>query len=300
MQIAQGGITMWSKSKKEPYLLTSPAILVLLLVVGFPLVYGIYLSFTNMNVYSFRNPKVIGLENYIKIFGDPVFYSTFFRTVIWTVVNVFFHVFGGLCLAMLLNRKFPLKNFYRVMLMVPWAVPQYIAVITWKNMFRGTYGTISILQSHAGLNIEWLIDPAYTFLACMITNIWLGIPFMMMVILGGLQSIPNELYEASEIDGASGFQAFKNITLPLLKSTVVPATIIGGIWTFNMVNVIFIFTDNSGQEETQILVSRVYKDAFNFFAYGRAAAWSVIIFLILAVFSVGFIKMMMKEKEAYE
>jgi arabinogalactan oligomer/maltooligosaccharide transport system permease protein len=290
-----------NRSKATPYLLIIPAILILIAIVGYPLYYGIRLSFTNMNLYHFKNPQFIGLNNYKDILADPLLYSTALRTIVWTVINVFFHVLGGLTLALLLNRRFPLKNFYRVLLMIPWAMPQYIATVTWKNMFRGQYGTIDILLNAIGIhNISWLQDPQYTFIAAIITNIWLGIPFMMTVILGGLQSIPNEMYEAAEIDGVGAWSRLKNITLPLLKPVLVPAVTLGTIWTFNMVNIIFIFTDNAGQEATQILVTKVYRDAFTYYAYGRAASFSVIIFLMLALFSIFFIKTMKGSEGVYE
>lgn len=292
---------MQGRKKASPLLLVLPAILVLLVIVAYPLIYGISLSFTNMNLYTFRNPQPIGFQNFIDILSSVDLYTTALRTILWTVVNVFFHVLGGLFLALLLNRKLPMKNFYRVLLMIPWAMPQYIATITWKNMFRGQYGTIDIILNMMGIHgIQWLTNPNYTFLACIITNIWLGIPFMMTVILGGLQSIPKEMYEAAEIDGVRAWRKLKDITLPLLKPVLVPAITLGTIWTFNMVNIIFIFTENAGQNETQILVSRVYRDAFTYFSYGKAAAFSVVIFLMLALFSIIFIRVMKGGEGVYE
>lgn len=292
---------MNGRNKSSSYFLIFPAIIVLIIIVGYPLFYGIRLSFTNMNLYTFRNPKFIGFDNYKEILTNPILYTTLLRTILWTVVNVFFHVVGGVFLALLLNRKLPLKNFYRILLMIPWAMPQYIATVTWKNMFRGQYGTIDIILNNLGIhNIAWLTDPKYTFMAAIITNIWLGIPFMMTVALGGLQSIPNEMYEAAEIDGVKPWAKFKDITLPLLKPVLTPAVTLGTIWTFNMVNIIFIFTENAGQEETQILVTRVYRDAFTYFAYGKAAAFSVVIFLILAVFSIFFVKVMRGSEGVYD
>ncbi|MGL5624509.1 carbohydrate ABC transporter permease, partial [Cetobacterium sp.] len=139
-------------------------------------------------------------------------------------------------------------------------------------------------------NLPWLSDPKLTFYAAIITNIWLGFPFMMMITLGGLQSIPAELYEAADIDGAGAWNKFKDITLPLLKPTLTPAIILGTIWTFNMLNIIIILAGGYGNKETQILVTDVYRLAFNFYRYGFAAAYSVLIFLFLLVFSVIYVK----------
>lgn len=272
-----------------------PALLIVTLIVFYPFCYEIWVSFKNVtlnNIVSGHYPSK-GLKNYTQILTDSSFYSTLLRTIIWTVVNVFFHVTIGLFLATLLNRKLPGKSIIRVLLILPWAVPQYIAALTWKGMFNLEYGAINIMITHLlgkGAAIPWLSDPNWTFIASIITNIWLGFPFMMMISLGGLTSIPAELYEAAEVDGAKAWQKFKSITLPLLKPVLTPAIVLGMVWTFNQINVIYIMTSGVNTEGSQILVTLVYKKAFEFFRYGYAAAFSVIIFLILLSFSSLFIK----------
>ena len=181
----------------------------------------------------------------------------------------------------------------RVLLILPWAIPQYIVALTWKGMFNYEYGVINLLLKHSfgsDAMITWLSNPNIAFIACIITNVWLGIPFMMMISLGGLQSIPKELYEAAEVDGVNEWKKFKSITLPLLKPVLIPAVILGTLWTFNMINIIYIITSGAALEESQILVTLVYKQAFEYFRYGYAAALSVIIFFILLVFSGVFTK----------
>lgn len=284
-----------AQSKWTPLWFILPAALVLLLVVLYPLAYEIYMSFKNITLLNIRSKAypTVGFDNYKQIFADRLFYTTLIRTVIWTVVNVSFHVAFGVFLAVLLNRKLPGKNLIRVMLILPWAIPQYIAVLTWKGMFNTQYGAINIILVKlfgSGAAIPWLTDPSWSFIASIITNIWMGIPFMMMITLGGLQSIPQEVYEAAEMDGASAWQQFKNITVPLLKPVLTPAIILGAVWTFNMVNVIYIITSGSASENAQILVTLVYKKAFEYYRYGYAAAFSVIIFVILLSFSSLFIK----------
>ena len=284
-----------------PYLLVAPSILVLVFMIGYPLLFGINLSFTNMNLYYFLNPKYIGFKNYVDVLSDPELYTTTLRTIVWTVINVSVTVMIGVCLAILLNRKLPMKNFLRVLLMLPWAVPQYIAVLTWRNMFQAQYGTIDILLNKIGItDIAWLSDPFWTFTACIITNIWLGIPFMMVISLGAMQSIPAELYEVAAIDGIKSWAKHRHITLPLIKPVMTPAIVLSTVWTFNMVNVIFMMTGRTGDNETQILVSRVYKDAFTYFNYSKAATFSVIIFVILAVFASFYIKVMRSGEGVYD
>lgn len=282
-------------SKFTPLLFLLPAIIVMVLVVAYPLVYEFIISFKNVTILNLKSQKYpwVGIGNYKLILTDALFYSTLFRTIIWTAVNVVFHVSLGLFLAVLLNRKLPGKALIRVLLILPWAIPQYIAALTWKGMFNVEYGAVNIILTKifgAGAAIPWLSDPKWSFVACIITNIWLGVPFMMMISLGGLQSIPQELYEAADMDGAKGIQKFRHITLPLLKPVLTPAIVLGTVWTFNQINVIYIVTSGAASDEAQILVTMVYKKAFEYFRYGYSAALSVVIFLILLCFSSFFIK----------
>lgn len=274
-----------------PYAYIIPAIAVMLCIVFYPLIYGFWLSTTNMSLKTFKNPDFIALKNYAKLLQDTEFLRTFGRTIIWTFVNVFFHVTIGLSLALLLNRKLPGKALIRLLLIIPWAVPQYISALTWRGMLNKQYGVINILLRRVGLEpVAWLTNPDMVFVGAILTNIWLGFSFMMMISLGGLQSIPTELFEAADIDGASSLQKFKNITLPLLKPVLTPSIILGTVWTFNMVNVIFIIAGGYGNAKTQILVTAVYRTAFSFYRYGYGAAYSVVIFLILVLFGLIYMK----------
>jgi len=169
-------------------------------------------------------------------------------------------------------------------------------------MYNYEYGAINlILTQYLNLPaVEWLRSPTEAFIAVIITNIWLGFPFMMVIALGGLQSISNEFYEAADIDGASAWQKFKNITVPLLKPVMIPAVTLGIIWTFNNINVIWLVT-NGGEpaDQTHILVSYVYRAAFGLYRYGYAAALSMVIFFILLIFSLTFMKRSQATKSAY-
>lgn len=278
-------------SRWTPYWYILPAFAVMAVMVFYPLGYGFYLSLTDMSLSTFKNPNFIGFANYAKLLQEATFLRTLGRTIVWTAVNVFFHVSIGLFLAVLLNRKLPGKGLIRVLLIIPWAVPQYIVALTWRGMLNNQFGAINIILQKIGLSaMPWLTDPTWTFIGAILTNIWLGFPFMMMISLGGLQSIDKEFYEAAEIDGASGIQQFRNITLPLLKPVLAPAIVLGTVWTFNMLNVILIIAGGFGNEKTQILVTEVYRLAFNFYRYGYAAAYSVVIFLILLVFGMTFMR----------
>jgi len=199
----------------------------------------------------------------------------------------------GVTLALLLNKKLPGTGIFRTLLILPWAVPQYIVALTWRGMFNYEYGAINlILVKFLSMSpVEWLKSPTEAFMAIIITNIWLGFPFMMIIALGALQSIPQELYEAADLDGARWFNKLKTITIPLIKPVMIPAITLGIIWTFNNINVVWLVS-NAGEpsDKTHILVSFVYKAAFNLYRYGYAAAFSVVIFLILFAFGMTFLK----------
>lgn len=269
-------------------LMLGPALLVVGAVVAWPLFYNVLLSLSNANIYHIRDWEIIGFQQYQAVLGEPLFWNIFGKTVLWTVVNIVFHVALGVFLAVILNQKFIVgKPAWRIFLILPWALPQYITALTWRGMFNYEYGSINlILTKFLNLSpIEWLASPGQAFTAAILTNIWLGFPFMMVIALGGLQSIPSELYEAAQIDGASPWQQFRAITAPLLKPVMLPAITLGTVWTFNNVNVIYLIS-NGGEpaDSTHILVSYVYKAAFGMYRFGWAAALSVIIFIILFTF----------------
>ncbi len=275
------------------YYMMLPAFIGIFAVIVYPFFYNIAISFSNFSLRTFQDWSIVGFTHYVNALSDPKFYSLFLKTVIWTGVNVFFHVTLGVFLAVVINQVMPFQGFWRALLIIPWAVPQYITALTWRAMFNQEYGPINIfLQKFLHLTpIQWLSQPTTAFAACIITNVWLGFPFMMIVALGGLQSIPHSLYEAARLDGATSWQRFRHITWPLLLPVMVPAALLGSIWTFNNLNVIWLVS-NSGEpgDQTHILVSYVYKAAFNLYRYGYAAAVSVIIFLILVIWGLGMLK----------
>ena len=189
----------------------------------------------------------------------------------------------GLILALILNlRGFALRPVYRVLLILPWAVPNYITSLIFRGMFHRQFGVINqIIQLFGGTPIAWFDRPFTSFLAVLTTNSWLSFPFMMVISLGALQSIPSDLYEAARVDGATRWQQFRSITLPSLRPAPVPAIILSVIWTFNMFNVIYLVSAGQPAHATEILVTQSYKLAFEQYRYGYAAAYSTIIFLIL-------------------
>jgi arabinogalactan oligomer/maltooligosaccharide transport system permease protein len=294
------------KTKVFVYSFVAPAFLVLIGVVIYPFIFNIVISLSNMSLAHIRDWHFVGFKQYVKVFTEeskPNFYSVFLKTIIWTVVNLIFHVVIGVFLALLLNQKeIRGKAIFRTILVLPWAVPQLIVALTWRGMFNYEYGSINLMLTQwFGLPaVQWLKSPVETFIAVIITNVWLGFPFMMIIALGALQSIPHELYEAADMDGASWFHKLKNITIPLIRPVMVPAITLGTIWTFNNLNIVWLVS-NAGEpsDQTHLLVSFVYKAAFNFYRYGYGAALSMVIFFILLIFSLTFMRRTKATEAAY-
>jgi arabinogalactan oligomer / maltooligosaccharide transport system permease protein len=286
--------------------LVVPAFLILIAVVLYPFVYNVIISFSNMNLRHIKDWSIVGLAQYIKVFTEPTqpdFYVVFLKTIIWTVVNLTFHVVVGVFLALLLNQKdVKGKPLFRTLLILPWAIPQYIVALTWRGMFNYEYGSLNLMiTKYLGLPaVEWLKSPTEAFIACILTNVWLGFPFMMVIALGALQSIPHELYEAADIDGASWYHKLTKITLPLIRPVMIPAITLGTVWTFNNLNIVWLVS-NAGEpsDQTHILVSFVYKAAFNLYRYGYAAALSMVIFVLLLMFSLFFMNKTKATEAAY-
>ncbi len=280
----------WSKNRLA-YLLIAPSLAVIVLTIVYPFFYNVVLSFSNMSLRNFQNWQVTGWQNYQQIFTEQKFFVVLLKTVVWTVVCVFFHVVIGLLLAVALNGPLRGKSIYRVLLILPWAIPAYITALTWRGMFDYEYGAVNLIANQFfGLPpINWLSDATNAFIACIITNVWLGFPFMMVIALGGMQGIPRELYEAAKMDRVPRWKQFWHITLPMLKPVLLPAVTLGTIWTFNNLNVIWLVS-NSGEpsDKTHILVSYVYKAVFSLYQYGYGAALSMVIFVLLLLFSLLF------------
>ena len=296
-----------------PLMLVAPAALGLVILIGYPLLWELNVSFTSMSLRNFKDPGFLGLQkdmfvglsNYIDVFTKPVlkltgFWQLFAQTLVWTSLNVFFHVTLGMALALLLFRKMRGKGIYRALIILPWAIPQVIALLIWRTEFNFQYGAVNQLLGMIGVApIPWLSDPFWNFAAMVLTNVWLGVPFMMVIILGGLQSIPGDYYEAAELDGASSRQSFRAITLPLLRPVLTPAIILGTVWTFNNINVPFFINQNE-LETSDILVTALFRQAFQYNRYGDAAAFAFVIFLMLLAFTIVYIRKTGSLKGAYE
>jgi arabinogalactan oligomer/maltooligosaccharide transport system permease protein len=272
------------------YAFVAPVLIVLAFIVLYPLALAIWSSFTDLNranaatVFRDGSEQFIGLDNYVAVLSSGEFRGRLFWTIIWTGSNVFFHFTFGLGLALLLNQRFRGRTVYRLILMLPWAVPAFISAVAWRYIFNGEYGFLNLLLGDFGIQgPNWLSDSFWAYVAPIIVNVWLGVPFMMVALLGGLQSIPGELYEAARVDGATRRQTFWHVTLPQLKSVSVAVTTLGVIWTFNLFVVIFLTTGGGPGNRTQILVTESFR-LFQAGEFAVAATYSVVILSLLLVF----------------
>jgi arabinogalactan oligomer / maltooligosaccharide transport system permease protein len=277
------------------YAMLIPVFVVMGVLVFYPLARGIYLSFTNADQFTIGGKDIpatytrVGLDNYETILKSAEFKSVAWFTVVWTFVNVFFHFTVGLALALALNRTLRLRGMYRLLLLVPWAVPSFISAFAWRFLFNSPYGFFAQVLQKLGMDLEdvpgFLSDPTWAKVVVIMANVWLGIPFMMVALLGGLQAIDRDLIDASAVDGANVWQRFWDVTMPSLRPVAATVILLGLIWTFNMFNVIYLITGGGPGDATQIFSTFAYKYAFEYRLYGPAAAYGVIILSILLVFS---------------
>ncbi|MGW4795566.1 carbohydrate ABC transporter permease [Nonomuraea sp. NPDC004297] len=280
--------------------MVAPVLAVMLVLIGWPLARGVYLSLTDATEANIGRTigvnvipatyEFVGLENYVRILTSGLFWDKLLWTVLWTVICVAAHYGIGLGLAVMLNRPLRLRSLYRVLLILPWAVPAFVAAFIWRYLYNSDYGVINGFLKLAGLGgVGWLDDPTTAKIAVIAVNVWIGVPFMMVALLGGLQSIPAELYEAAEVDGANAWQRFRAITLPGLSQVSGTVVLLGTIWTFNMFPIIFLVTRGGPGSETEILVTYAFREAFTGIRdYSGSATWGVIILAMLVVLAVGY------------
>ncbi|MFK4070663.1 carbohydrate ABC transporter permease [Streptomyces sp. NPDC029674] len=292
--------------------MVAPVVIVIGVIVGYPLVRGMYLSTTNANEANVERHigvndipatyESVGLDNYQAILSDGVFWDRLTWTVVWTVSCVALSFVLGLALAQMLNRKLAGRSLYRMALILPWAVPAFVSVFTWRLLFNEKKGLLNKLLAGGGIDaVPWLNDPTWAKLSVITVNVWLGVPFMLVAMLGGLQSIPGELYEAAEMDGAGPWQRFRHITLPGLRSVASTVILISGIWTFNMFPVIFLLTRGGPGDSTEILVTYAYRLSFVVSPrdFAGSAAWGVLILALLSIIAVAYRRALRKQGEVW-
>lgn len=310
------------RSSRIAWAYIAPAGLIMAVITIYPQLFQVWMSLTNFRVQNLRfnplnpetyaeyAPRFVGLQNFIDLLRSTAigvdnynFGRLLAFNITWTVTNVFFHVVLGVLIALALNSKGLIgRGIYRALFVIPWALPGYITALTWANMYDDRFGAINqllaVINRTLGTNFptttRWMVvaEPPIggplsflplAFYCVLLANIWLGWPFMTVVATGALQSIPRELYEAAMIDGASAWQQLRHITLPLIRPAMVPAIMLGTIWTFNQFNVIYFISKGGPIGRTEILITQAFKLVYEKRLYGLAAAFSLIVFVILFI-----------------
>ena len=279
--------TLWA------YLCSAPSLLLILLIVVFPILYTGYISFTNMNVYHWFNFDFIGLENYkdaLFVF-DSGFLSALLVTILWTVVNMVLQLVIAFVLASLLNiQDFKFRRVYKTLLMFPWAMPGYVSILLWKTgMFNSQFGLLNQWMEKLGLETQrWLANDVSAFICCTVVNLWLALPFMIMIMDGALKAVDKNCYESAILDGANWVQRTVYLTIPSIKPIIAPAVIITVFTTFKQFDVIYLLTQQAGAKtgsNLHTILTYAYENAFITNNYGYSSAVSIIIFVVLIAFS---------------
>jgi multiple sugar transport system permease protein len=282
----------WRKMKRignfSPYLLIAPSFFLSIFVIGYPIFDVLRMSVFKVNRFG-KLQKFNGLGNFIKAFSDDVFIQTIGQTAIWTVTVVGGTVLLSIPIAMILNEDFYGRSVARTIILLPWAVSLAMTAVVWTWVVNGDFGTLNMTLNYFGLmdgNYVWLANADAAFAIVILIGILVSIPFTVTIFLGGLTSIPDTLYEAAVTDGATGWKRFRYITMPLLKPFTQIAVVLNVIYVFNSFPLIWIMTNGGPANQTDILITYVYKQAFRYGKLDKAAAGSVVMFAMLVAFTV--------------
>ena len=288
-----------SKKRRDTlksYAWSAPSLILIGLMVVFPILYTGYISLTNMNVYHWFDFTIVGLDNYIRALFvfDSGFLSALLATILWTAVNMALQLVIAFTLANLLNvKKLRFRKLYKTILMFPWAMPGYVGILLWKTgMFNTQFGLLNQWMEKLRLAaVRWLSSDVSAFLSCTVVNLWLALPFMIMIMDGALQSIDRSYYESARLDGAGALAQARFITIPAMKPIIAPAVIITVFTTFKQFDVVYLLTQQAGAKTGSgfhTILTYAYENAFITNNYGYSSAISIIIFVLLIVFSARF------------
>lgn len=278
------------------YAWSTPSLLLIALMVVFPILYTGYISLTNMNVYHWFDLTIVGLDNYLRALFvfDSGFLSALLATILWTAVNMVLQLIIAFVLASLLNiQKLRLRKLYKTLLMFPWAMPGYVSILLWKTgMFNTQFGLLNQWMEKLGLEaVRWLSSDLSAFICCTVVNLWLALPFMIMIMDGAMQSIDRSYEESALLDGANWFQRTRYIIVPAIRPIITPAVINTVFTTFKTFDVVYLLTQQAGAKTGSgfhTILTYAYENAFITNNYGYSSAISIIIFILLIVFSAKF------------
>jgi len=259
----------------------------------FPILKAMHMSLYQNVLIRPQDYRFIGLGNYVRMVQDPTFWLTLKNSFTWVFFSVSFQFLFGFAVALFLNAQFKGRAFFRTITLLPWIIPGVVVALVWEYLYQPNYGPINDLLMRGGwmrTPVAWLSDPNLAMPAVVLTNIWRGIPFFTIMILAGLQAIPDEIYEAATVDGASITQRFWHVTLPMLRPIIVVSTATRIIWTFNYADLIFVMTNGGPANATQITSTYTLLQAYSNLDFGYAATLSVILLVIMLVFTALYLK----------
>lgn len=283
----------------EAYWFILPAFIYMLIVLGYPLVYNLYLSFRNVDVKNLTKGGdiFVGLQNYKNLFADPTFRLVLKNTFVFTIACLVFQFTIGFALALFFNQKFKLAGPVRGMLLVSYMMPMSVTGLLGKNIFANA-GLINDLLLKIGIvGPEWLVNGTTAMIAVIVMNCWVGIPFNMLLLMSGLTGISNDIYEAATIDGASWSQKFRYITLPLMKSSIMAVLMLGFIYTFRAFDLMYIMTAGGPVNATDVLGTYSYVRSFTQFKFSEGSAIAMVLFACLFIVGLFYLKLLSKEDD---
>ena len=284
---------MSRRKKMEPWYYVGPIFLLLVIMFGYPLIKSVVMAFQN---YKLGNANVYfnDFANFHKMFGDKDFLLLLKNSVVYVVVSVFGQFIGGLILALCLRDKFKGRGIYQSIVFLPWAFSAFVVGLVFRWSFNGEYGVVNDVLMKLGIikkGIAWLGTPGLSLVVVILAMIWIGLPFFGIMILAALQSIPDEIYEAADMDGCGMFRKFFSLTLPYIKPTVIMTILLRTIWIFNSFDLVVIVTQGGPANYSQTLPSYMYTKAFSGYDFGLAGAFGVLLMVILGVYAVLFLKL---------
>ncbi|APX32129.1 ABC transporter permease [Brachybacterium sp. P6-10-X1] len=277
------------------YAFIAPAAIYMIAFFGYPILKNVVMSFQAYDFTTFFNGEApfVGLANYTATFSDPIFTRALGNTALFTIGSIIGQFVIGMALALYFRKKFPLSGFLRSLLLLPWLLPMIVSAAVWRWILEQDNGALNRFLEGVGLisePIPWLVSSSTALLAVIIVNIWLGIPFNVVLLYSGLQSIPDELYEAGQLDGATGWKSFWHITLPMLRPVVSVVLLLGVIYTIKVLDLIIGLTGGGPANATQTLATRSYEMSFIEFDFGQGAALSNVLILIALAFSLVYLR----------
>ncbi|MGA5798146.1 carbohydrate ABC transporter permease [Streptomyces cellulosae] len=268
----------------------APAVVFLLLFFGYPLVRNVVMSFQHYTPKTFFTGEAPfnGADNWASVFQDALFGKALRHTLVFTAGSLLGQFCVGLALAVFFNRRFPLGGVLRSLILLPWLVPMVVSGVVWRRILDQDTGVLNTFLDTVGLggHTPWLTSPDMALISVILVNVWIGIPFNMVILYGGLQEIPKELYEAASLDGASAWRAFRSVTLPLLKPVITVVLVLGFMSTVKILDLILALTDGGPADATQTLGTLTYQNSFVELDFGAGAVVGNVLILISAVFAV--------------